>query len=160
VYALGGIAKYDWTLNDKNSLNAFYYQGQGRRFDGLGSQPSARYLTDFQQYSRMVAGTWTWLASSTNANSFRGGYASMNEPNYALDEEQGLTAAQLGFNTGVTRAGQLGVGQALTPAGFYAIGSRETDLQGSGSSVEFNDAVSYLRGNHSFKFGGSVIIDR
>jgi len=160
VYALGGIAKYDWTLNDKHSLNAFYYQGQGRRFDSLGSQPSGRYAADFQQYSRMVAGTWTWLANSTIANSFRVGYASMNEPNFAVDEEEGFTAAQLGLNTGVTRAGQLGVGQAITPTGFYSIGSRETDLQGSGSSVELNDAVSYLHGNHSFKFGGSMIADR
>ncbi len=159
VLALGGVGKLDVTLNDKNSLNGFYYRGFGERYDGLGAQPSNRYRTDFLQYADMAAGTWTWLPNSTVANSLRFGYAALNEPNYGLDELEGFTAAQLGFNTGVTRAGQLGVGQSITPNGFYAIGSRETDLQGPGRSYEISDALSYLLGRHSLKFGGSYIRD-
>jgi hypothetical protein len=159
VLALGSVAKLDYTVNEKNSINGFYYQGYGERFDGLGAQPSDRYRTQFLQYAKMVAGTWTWLPNSVVANSFRIGFASLNEPDYGLDDLQGFTAGQLGMNTGVTRPTALGVSQSFSLSGFYAIGSRQSDLQGPGRSYEISDALSYLLGKHSFKFGGSMIRD-
>jgi hypothetical protein len=159
VTALGSLAKLDYQLNAKNSINGFFYRGFGERFDGLGAQPSNRYRTDFLQYPMMVGGTWTYLVSSSFINSVRIGYASLNQPNYSLDEEQGFTAGQLGLNTGVTRAGQLGLPQAITPTGFYTIGGRESDFQGPGRSTEYTEQISYLRGQHAFMFGGTLIVD-
>ncbi len=159
VLALGSLAKIDYQVNGKNSLNGFFYRGFGERHDGLGTQPSDRYRTDFLQYPEMIAGTWTFLKSSNVVNSVRVGYSMLNQPDYGLDEEQGLTAAQLGLNTGVTTPGQLGLPQAITLTGFYSLGSRESDFQGPGRSTEITEQVSYLHGQHNFMFGGTLIYD-
>src|SRR5262249_46862206 len=132
VIAMGGISKVDYQLNAKNTLNGFFYKGYGRRFDGLGAQPSNRYRTDFLQYPVMGAGTWTWLPSSAVVNSFRVGYSRLDQPNYSMDGELGMSAAQMGLNTGVTNPKQYGLPQALTLTGFYSIGGREHDFQGPG----------------------------
>ena len=143
----------------RNSLNGFFYRGFGQRHDGLGSQPSDRYRTDFLQFPEMIAGTWTFLKSSNVVNSVWVGYSMLNQPDYGLDEEQGLTAAQLGLNTGVTTPGQLG-----TSPGHYAYRLllyrfARVGFPGPGRSTEITEQISYLHGQHNFMFGGTLIYD-
>src|SRR5262249_25650534 len=92
-------------------------------------------------------------------NAFRVGYARLQHKYVGLDTQTGETAASLGLNTGVTdnlsRNG--GFPQVFTISGFSAIGSRNTQIEGPNSSTEFNHQVSYLRGNHSLKFGGTFM---
>ena len=160
VMALGGLGKVDYQISDKHTANFFFYRGSGDRKDGLGTQPSNRYRTHFLQTPMMAAGTWTWLPGNTIVNSFRVGYSYIDQPSRGLDTELGLSAAQLGLPTGVTDRRNAGTPRQIALNGFYTIGSRQTEFQGPGRSIEINDQVNYLRGQHTFRFGGVIMRDR
>jgi hypothetical protein len=155
--AMGGLAKIDYHLNDKNSLSGFLFDGRGYGPDG-STNVNPIWRTDFVTNSLMAGGTWTWLPSSNVANSLRFGYASLNLPSIGVDTETGVTAAQLGLPTGVTAPENAGL-SAIAINGFYSLGSRMTEFQGPNNTREFSDQVSYLRGKHALLFGGTVIVE-
>ena len=115
----------------------------------------------------MVAGTWTYLPNPSWANTFRAGRTILYAYYRGHDVTQGKTPAELGLPTGVEPvtssttglAENGGYPQAFQFAGFASWGSRMSETRDS-ESLEFNDGVSYLRGNHSIKFGGMIIISR
>ncbi|PYR85967.1 MAG: hypothetical protein DMG19_13965, partial [Acidobacteria bacterium] len=65
-----------------------------------------------------------------------------------------------GLPTGVTDRRNAGIPRQIALNGFYTIGSRQTEFQGPGRSIEINDQVNYLRGQHTFRFGGVIMRDR
>ena len=154
---LGGLAKADYHLNDKNTISGFLVKGEGYGPDGATNvRPSWR--TDFQTFALMAGATWTWLPTSRLANSLRFGYASLNLPSIGVDTETGITASQLGIPTGVTTSANAGL-PAIAINGFYSLGSRMTEIQGPQTSKEISEQVSYLVGKHVVKFGGEVIVE-
>ncbi len=159
VRPIGSVAKLDYILDNKNTISGFIFKGSGDDVYSATNAVNPLWRTAVRAWSTMVAGTWTYIPGSAWANAVRIGYARLQHKYVGLDTQTAVTAASLGLNTGVNtfldRNG--GFPQSLTISGFSAIGSRNTEIEGPNSSIEFNDQVSYLRGNHSFKFGGTIM---
>lgn len=155
--AMGGLAKIDYHLNEKNTVSGFLFDGRGYGPDG-STNVNPIWRTDFVTDSLMAGGTWTWLPNSSVANSLRFGFASLNLPSIGVDTETGITAAQLGLPTGVTTVENAGL-SAISINGFYSLGSRMTEFQGPNNTRELSDQVSYLRGKHAVMFGGTLIVE-
>ncbi len=159
VQSLGGVAKVDYALNDKNTLNAFMFRGFGDDIYSATNAVNPDWRTRVGAWALMVAGTWTWLPNPAWANSFRVGFASLRHRYVGVDSSSGVTSASLGLPTGVTtfldRNG--GFPQSLLLNGFSAIGSRNTEIEGPNTSIEISDQVNHLRGQHSLRFGGTIM---
>ena len=155
---IGSSAKIDYTLNEKNTINGFLFIGRG---DNVSETARALpiWRTHVTVRPLVVAGTWTFLPNSAWANSLRVGYAKSDQLFSPQDEELGLTAAQLGLNTGVVNYGDRNFGypQSITLSGFNTIATRNTEVQGPETTLEIIDTLSYLVGSHSVKFGGGVM---
>jgi len=154
---ISGMAKVDYTVNDKHSINGFYFRGNGQNRDQGSQRPIFR--TNIIVNPVVLAGTWTWLPNSAWANSFRVGFARSNQLFLPIDEETQLTQADIGLPTGVRTYGarNFGYTQSFQTNGFSSIGSRNTEVQGPEDSFEIQEQVSYLAGKHSVRFGGSLM---
>jgi hypothetical protein len=153
----------DYNLNESNVINGFIYTGNGNN-EGEVTRALPIWGNRAYQTPVMVAGTWTWLASSSVVNSFRVGKARIYAYYRGLDMLTELDPSDLGLPTGVPRItagdGYIengGYPQAFTIAGLNSMGSRNSESRGPGESLEITDSVNYLRGNHSIRFGGVII---
>src|SRR5436309_224654 len=135
------------------------FRGLGDDIYSATNAVNPDWRTRVGAWASMVAGTWSWLPNPAWANSFRVGYASLRHRYVGVDSSSGVTSASLGLPTGVTtfldRNG--GFPQSLLLNGFSAIGSRNTEIEGPNTSVEISDQVNYLRGQHSVRFGGTIM---
>jgi hypothetical protein len=160
VRALGSVAKVDYALNDKHTVNGFMFIGNADNiYSANKTNPDWRTRVKARAY--LFAGTWTWLPNASWANAFRVGYAS-NQQRYIGVDVGEHTAADLGLETGViSPPGFEGVNngypQSLAINSFTALGSRNTELEGPHTSLEFNDTINYLTGNHNIRFGGMIL---
>jgi hypothetical protein len=162
VRALGSVAKVDYALNEKNTVNFFMFIGNA---DNLYSanKPNPLWRTGVTAKSYLYAGTWTWLPNASWANAFRVGYARVIQKYRGQDNLLQIDVVDdLGLPTGVADPGGFegvnkGYPQSLAINGFTALGSRNTELEGPQTSLEFNDTINYLIGNHNLRFGGLII---
>jgi hypothetical protein len=161
VRTLGGVAKVDYALNEKNTMSGFFFVGNGDNTYSA-NKTSPDWRTNVLARSYMVAGTWTYLPNAAWANAFRLGWGSVNQRYIGVDAALGVTSASLGLNTGITSfidtGANSGYPQSLAINGFTALGSRNTELEGPQRSTEINDTVSLLAGNHAIRFGGTIMI--
>src|SRR3984957_385841 len=161
-----GLAKVDYHLNDKNTLSGEYFMGN---FDGLGFQgaPAQPYWDVHAHAKSMVSGAhWTWLPSSSVVNEAHFGVNRFFQPSYPGDcSNVGQPSGETGINWGTpsTLIPQTGLPSdcgmpPITIQGFTATGCCNSfpKIQGPDYTIQFNDSVSFIRGNHSFKFGGEA----
>ena len=164
-----GIAKIDYAINSKNRISGMLWTG----YYGANGQDHPTVNPLFASGIFISAWStvenWIWTPSSTVVNEFRFGYDR---------ETQGFTIADQGLipdgsgglctvsgcggtgyplNTGVTKGGGL---PNITIAGFGGglgnpSGTRP-GITGPSPYSDFQDSVSYLRGNHAFKFGAEL----
>ena len=161
--SIGGVAKIDYALNDKNTINGFIFTGNGNN-EGETTRAHPIWGNRAYQTPVMIAGTWTWLPSSSWANSFRVGKAKIYAYYRGLDMLSGVSPTALGLPTGVPQISvdfgfteNTGYPQSFSISGLNSIGSRNSETRGPGESLEISDQVNYLRGNHSFRFGGIIM---
>ena len=158
-----GVAKFDYHLNDHNSLNAEIFTGRGFVTDAISNVTQPYWDTPLGVDSDVARAVWIWTPNSAWVNDARFGFdhslmavynsydcnPSSNAPNYA----------NFGFVTGASTCGF----PAVTITGFN---NNNPVLAGeSGSSARSGiyrwlDSVSYTHGNHIFKFGGEISFDR
>jgi hypothetical protein len=155
------VAKIDYTFNERNSLNVFWFGANGLLI-GESSKLDPVWYARVRVKPMMLAATWTWIPNSSWANTFRAGYAQENRYFRGVDATLGLTAAELGLPTGVQIFQAVdganenqGYPQSFAVSGFATIGSRNSEPRGPHRTPEISDAISYLRGNHAFRMGGS-----
>ena len=161
-----GLAKVDYHLNEKNTLSGEFFMGN---FDGLGFQGApAQPYWDVQSHAKsMIIGAhWTWLASSNVVNEAHFGVNRFFQPSFPGDcSNIGQPSGELGINWGTqsTIIPQTGAPSncgmpPITIQGFTATGCCNSfpKIQGPDYTIQFNDAVSYIHGNHSFKVGGEA----
>ena len=148
-------------MSDKHTVNGFMFLGNADNvYSANKTNPDWR--TTVLAKAFLGAGTWTWLPNASWANAFRVGYARNNQKYIGVDVAD-QTAADLGLPTGVTDPPGFpginnGYPQSLAINGFTALGSRNTELEGPQTSLEFNDTINYLTGNHNIRFGGMIIM--
>ncbi|HWF40324.1 MAG TPA: TonB-dependent receptor [Candidatus Acidoferrales bacterium] len=161
-----GLAKIDYHLNDKNNISGEYFVGN---FDGLGFQgaPAQPYWDTRSHAKSMIMGAhWTWLASSSVVNEANFGINRFFQPSYPGDcSNIGQPSGETGINWGTqaTVIGQTGQPAncgmpVVTIQGFTATGCCNSfpKIQGPDYTIQGIDSVSYIRGKHSWKFGGEV----
>lgn len=161
-----GLAKIDYHLSDKNTLSGEYFVGN---FDGLGFQgsPAQPYWdTHAHAKSMVIGGHWTWLPSSTVVNEAHFGVNRFYQPSYPGDcAGIGQPSGDTGINWGTQPSVISQTGEpancgfpAITITSFSATGCCNSfpKIQGPDYTTQFIDSLSYIRGKHSFKFGGEA----
>jgi len=108
---------------------------------------------DAAQYS----GGWTWIPNSVWVNDLRVGYVFINDDRFAGDANllpSNPWPNGYSMNTGVTNP-LFGGLPALTFSSFSQMGGggTRTGRRGPQGDIDVVDSVSYLHGNHAFKFG-------
>jgi carboxypeptidase family protein len=161
-----GIAKVDYHINAKNSVDASYFisPGSGIFVDGPTTEIANQWLTNQYARSQVFSGTWTYTPSSTWVNEFRGGYSHYYQVFLSNDYSQNPASYNYNGATYNIYTGQTDIGTASSPA-FGGL----PQIQLRGYSMEFGlnwpkyvgpdgvlnivDHVSYLHGAHSFMWG-------
>src|SRR5579872_741960 len=151
-----GLAKVDYSPNQKNHFDGFVYISRESTTAGGIYQP---YWGNVGVGSTSeYAGAWTYTPSSNWVNDLRGGAA----PNLGSEfpEDSNRTPGNpypggYSVNTGISTPGLglvcLQISGAISHTGMGdcgRIGSRGPQYQ-----LDFTDKVSYLHGNHAFKWG-------
>jgi hypothetical protein len=161
-----GIAKVDYHLNAKNSIDASYFisPGSGLFVDNATLQVNNAWLTNQYARSQVFSGAWTFTPSSSWVNELRVGYSHYYQTFLSNDFTQ--DPANYSFNGATYHiyTGQTDIGSASNPAfgGLPQIRIRSYSMQfglnwpkyvGPDGVVNILDHVSYLHGNHSFMWG-------
>jgi hypothetical protein len=157
-----GLAKVDYHVNDKSTINAEYFIGIGIVNNAVSAtQPF--WLADNHFHTSTGRVVWVWTPRSSLVNEMRFGLLEYNQlgspddcnghdgaPNYATT---------YGYNLGITLpAPQCGMAN-ITMTGFSNLGSQSSN--GGPQDNHFSvwsgtDSLSYTRGQHLFKFGGEI----
>ncbi len=160
-----GLVKIDYQVNEKNSIAGEYFVGN---YDGLGPQNNAaaqQYWSTFTHAKSMVMGLhWTTLPSSKIVNELRGGFNRENQLSYPGDcNKIGQPDYSYLANMNSNSLPLVGAGApsncgfpVITINPFSTTGCCNTfpKIQGPDWTHQVIDNVSYIRGRHSFKFGG------
>jgi hypothetical protein len=154
VSADNAIAKINYQLNSRNSINGMYFFGNnnGTVEDFPELQPT--WQTLIHTRAQVAGVSWIWLPSSNWANEARFGYNRLYQPTYNGDHTVNPENAY-GLNTGVATTPLSG---GLPRIGFFGEfqtlgGFKWPKVQGPDTRFQFIDHVSYTRGVHTMKFG-------
>jgi Carboxypeptidase regulatory-like domain len=163
----GGLAKINYHLSDKNSLEAMYFVSQGDALgdDGPGSEVSNAWVSAQHARSQAFSADWTWTPNSTLVNEVRVGYSHYYQTFYGADLSQSAGSDNFLGNvyeipTGITNPLYGGTpGITIQGAGFASgfIGIGWPKIIGPDAVLQITDHISVLRGKHSFKFGGDIL---
>jgi hypothetical protein len=163
-----GVGKIDYHINDKHSLSGMFFisPGSGTFVDDPGHQINPLWLT--VQYARSMVGSagWTYVPNSRWVNSFRFGYSHYYQTFNSGDGSQdpanySFNGSTYHFYTGQTNKAYFGLPRIrIGELPSFQLGASWPKTVGPDSVWQFSDSISYLRGNHSFKFGGEVLINQ
>src|SRR6202030_2605252 len=148
-----GVMKIDYHINDHNTLNGMYFQSAGLITAEDVTYLEPQWLSVQENRPRVAGASWTWTPNSQWVNSARFGFVRMNRMSQQVDSN--VPASHYGIFTGVTQTGSLPI---IRLSGFTALGGSPgwPYRFGPDTVYQFIDYVSYLRGNHAFKFGGDL----
>jgi hypothetical protein len=163
-----GIAKIDYHINDKHSLNGMYEisPGTGLLNDAPGGQTNNVWLTNQYARSQVFSTNWTWVPSSTWVNEVRVGYSHYFQDFEVADKAQNpanysFNGSTYNVNTGQTNPLYFGFPTFhIASVGGQLGGGVWPKVVGPDGVLQLLDHVSYLRGKHAFKFGGEVLYNR
>ena len=148
-----GIAKIDYRINDKNSINGMlykaYYTGIGEDFPEVNTVWANTNIEAGWQ----LTGDWIYTATSALVNEFRVGY---NRFNFDYLPPMTPAPSPMARATPSIRASRVTVDfPSSTFTGLALIGWPDGRPTGTNPNpyLEFQDNVSYLRGKHAFKVG-------
>jgi hypothetical protein len=146
------LGKVDYHISDHNTLSGSYFFGNdtiiGMDFNELLPQ----FRTRVHSRAQALAAHWAWTPSSTWANELRGGFT-----HYTLEILPNDISTKYTINTGITNPLLNGIPNVrvthLTELGAF---HNFPKIVGPDKVYDFIDQVSYLRGQHAFKFGGEL----
>jgi len=136
--------RVDWLAGEKDSFSARYIRSDSALTPDLFNFPSQLQPFDSQQGgpSQTIGTTWVHTFSPRAVNEFR---ASFTEINFAFSP------------TAATAANPLFSSPQISIAGLPALGFPSNLPQGRGHKTwQYQDALSYSIGKHTFKAGGDV----
>jgi outer membrane receptor protein involved in Fe transport len=148
------LGKVDYHLSDKHAVSGEYFLGN---YTGLGPQGAVVHpYWETNTHSRVqIAGAhWTYVPNSTIVNEVRWGLNRVYQPTYPGDCQN---IGQPDFSYMNTGTGNCGF-PSTTIGSFTALGccANFPKIQGPDMTMQFIDALSYLHGRHTFKFGGEM----
>jgi hypothetical protein len=152
------IGKVDYHPNDRNSLSGSYFFGNDTIVGMDSNELLAQFRTKVHSRAQTVAAHWAWTPSSTWANELRGGFT-----HYTLLITPDDTTFPYKIDTGISNPLLSGIPNIKIPGvggvgGFTELGAFHNfpKIVGPDKVYSFIDQVSYLRGQHAFKFGGEI----
>ena len=147
-YSYNGLAKIDYTINDKNSLQAHWFVGQGNQVAPVGS--SLYYYYEVAPiHVQNYAIVYNHVFSPTITNQLLAGVNYFNQ--VFNDFNNSFDVGSLGLVTGSTLPGS----PNIQITGFDPIG--ETPPEGRNDITgHLTDDLSWIVGKHQFKFGGEL----
>ena len=145
-YSYNGLAKIDYTINDKNSLTAHWFVGQGNQVAPVGS--SLYYYYEVAPiHVQNYAIVYNHVFTPTMTNQLLAGVNYFNQ--VFNDYNNTFDMASLGLVTGSTLPGAANI----NIAGFDSVGltppEGRNDITG-----HLTDDLAWTVGKHQFKFGG------
>jgi len=158
-----GLGKVNYHINDKNSITGLYYISPGSGI--LNDSPAqSNAVWETNQYARSMAfaGNWTFTPNSQWVNEVRVGYSHYYQVFNPQDATQDPANYSFQGNiyhyyTGQTNPLYFGF-PSITVSGLSAaLGASWPKIVGPDGVLQVTDHISYLRGKHSFKFGGEVL---
>jgi len=149
-----GLAKFDYHINSKHSLNGMVFIGNYTG-DGM-DHPFLNKIFEDTNLDRTytVGADWVYAASSRLVNDARFGY---DKVKFVFLTDDGTiksdgTASGFPVNTGVTQFPGL---PNINIKGFEKLGSWHNRPQNwANHYYDLQDNVSYLMGKHTLRFGG------
>ena len=162
----GGLAKINYRINDKNSVEGMYFISQGDALgdDGPGSEVSTSWVSAQHARSQAYSADWSWVPNSTWVNDARFGYSHYYQTFFGADIKQSAASDNFLGNvyeipTGITNPLYGGTpGMTITNSGFgNGIGIGWPKIIGPDGVLQLTDHVSITSGKHSFKFGGDFL---
>ena len=145
-----GVLKIDYHINDRNTLSGYYFQSEGviTAEDIVYLQPQWRSVQDNRP--RVLGINWTSTLNSRWVNVARFGYILMNRGSQQVDSN--LPPSTYGIFTGVTTVGSSPI---IHVGAFNQLGGHPGWPYRFGPDTVYQgvDYVSYLHGDHAFKFG-------
>ena len=147
-YSYNGLAKIDYTFNDRNSLTAHWFVGQGNQVAPVGS--SLYYYYEVAPiHVQNYAIVYNHVFSPSITNQVLAGVNYFNQ--VFNDYNTDFDAASLGLVTGSTLPGA----PNLQITGFDPTG--ETPPEGRNDITgHLTEDLAWTVGRHQFKFGGEV----
>jgi outer membrane receptor protein involved in Fe transport len=145
-YSYNGLAKVDYTINDRNSLSAHWFAGQGNQVAPVGS--SLKYYYEVAPiHVQNYALVYNHVFTPTITNQVLAGVNYFNQ--VFNDFNNSFDMASLGLVTGSSLSGAANI--KIT--GFDPIGltppEGRNDITG-----HLTDDLNWTVGKHTFKFGG------
>ncbi len=142
-----GVAKIDYHINDKNTVNGDLIIGN---YYGVGEDRgyvNPLFLNGFVIDTWTASGNWDYTPNSRTVNEVRFGYDRLNFQQTSLDANIANPV-----NTGATVPGLPSI--QIDP--FGTLGTFRIRPQSSSPNPywDVQDSLSYLVGKHSLKFGG------
>jgi len=145
-YSYNGLAKIDYTINDKNSLTAHWFVGQGNQVAPVGST-LYYYYEVAPIHVQNYAIVYNHVFTPTITNQLLLGVNYFNQ--VFNDYNNSFDMASLGLVTGSTLPGATN----LNITGFDSTG--ETPPEGRNDITgHLTDDLAWTVGKHQFKFGG------
>ncbi len=146
------LGKVDYHINDHHTLSGSYFFGNNTIVGMDFNELLAQFRTKVHSRAQLVSGHWAWTPSSTWANELRGGFTHFtlqilpNDLNFAYN-----------INTGLSNPLLKGIPN-IRISGFTQLGAFHNfpKIVGPDKVYDLIDQVSYLRGEHAFKFGGEL----
>ena len=161
-----GLGKLDYHISSKHTLSGMYFisPGNGVFVDNPTLQISGPWLTNQYARSQVGSGNWTWVPSSAWVNSLRVGYSHYYQVFQSVDANQNpanysYNGATYHLYTGQTNPAYFGLPTLAFQGGFtFQLGLGWPKTVGPNGVWQFSDSVSWLRGNHTVKFGGEILV--
>ena len=150
-----GMGKIDYQPNSRNTISGLYFFGNSTGTLADKQYVLPQYLTLLHTRAQVANVNWTSTPNSTWVNEVRFGYNRLYNPIFPVD--QGTPATTYGVDTGVTNP-LLGGLPSISLSGFTALGNgaNHPKIIGPDQAFDLVDNISFLHGNHGFKFGGEV----
>jgi hypothetical protein len=148
------IIKADHHINDKNSLTGRYFMGDSLQTERDIPVLRPEWESLSQLRAQVVGANWTWLPSTAWVNEARFGYNRFWQAILTADHNVDPVTGY-GINTGVTNPSDFGMPE-ISIGGFLSLGGNHgwPLLTTPNQTKQFVDNVSYMRGKHTFRFGG------
>jgi hypothetical protein len=142
-----GVAKIDYHLSDKNTVNGDLIIG---RYVGVGEDRgfiNSIFLNGYPIETWTASGNWVYTPNSTMANEVRFGYNRMTIHQTSLD-----ASIKDPVDTGSTVPGLPTI--SIHPFGLFGTWHNRPQSSGPNPYWDAQENFSYLTGKHSLKFGG------
>lgn len=152
------IAKVDFHLSERSTINGVYFFGNNTGTVSDASQLQPQWLTLIHTRAQVLGANWIWIGNSRWVNEARFGYNRLYQPTFTADH--GKSASSYGLDTGVTNPLYGGLPR-INISPFYIFpqelgGFNWPKVQGPDDRFQFVDHISYTRGKHAIKFGGEI----